>query len=155
MWLFWLALLLAVAFGRSLLAPNTGLRASAPRAFEASVSELSRGAGRIMVAAMKAMSPASSRTSPPEHHHCEARGQGRYPRSQRRHRSIARRSRRSGRGWSRRTMIFNAGFTNHIIPLYLARSGADFERLNSFGNLQPIHRIPCHQMKSSRGAASR
>ena len=45
MWLFWLALLIAIAFGCSFLAPSSGLHASALRAFEASVSELSRGGG--------------------------------------------------------------------------------------------------------------
>ena len=35
--------------------------------------------------------------------------------------------------------------TDHIIPLSRARSAADFERLNSLDNLQPVHRIPCHQ----------
>ena len=42
MWLFWLALLIAIAFGCSFLAPSSGLHASALRALEASVSELSR-----------------------------------------------------------------------------------------------------------------
>ena len=45
--------------------------------------------------------------------------------------------------------------TDHIIPLSSARTAADFERLNSLENLQPVHRIPCHQMKSSREAAVR
>ena len=45
--------------------------------------------------------------------------------------------------------------TYHIIPLSRAKSAADFERLNSLDNLQPVHRIPCHQLKSSREAASR
>jgi 5-methylcytosine-specific restriction endonuclease McrA len=44
--------------------------------------------------------------------------------------------------------------TDHIIPLSRARSAADFERLNSLDNLQPVHRIHCHQLKSSREAAS-
>ena len=43
MWLFWLALLIAVAFGCSFLAPSSDLHASALRAFDASVSMLSRG----------------------------------------------------------------------------------------------------------------
>ena len=43
MWLFWLALLIAVAFGCSFLAPSSDLHASALRAFESSVSALSRG----------------------------------------------------------------------------------------------------------------
>ena len=43
MWLFWLALLIAVAFGCSLLAPSSDLHASALRAFDSSVSTLSRG----------------------------------------------------------------------------------------------------------------
>ena len=45
--------------------------------------------------------------------------------------------------------------TDHIIPLSAARSAADFEKLNSLANLQPVHRIPCHQLKSSREAAGR
>ena len=43
MWLRWLALLIAIAFGCSFLAPGSGLHASALRAFDSSVSMLSRG----------------------------------------------------------------------------------------------------------------
>ena len=45
--------------------------------------------------------------------------------------------------------------TDHIIPLSSAKTAADVERLNSIENLQPVHRIPCHQMKTSREAAAR
>ena len=38
--------------------------------------------------------------------------------------------------------------TDHIVPL--SRGGS-----NDLSNLQPVHRIPCHQMKSSREATGR
>ena len=41
--LWWLVLLVAIAFGCSFLAPGSGLHASALRAFDSSVSMLSRG----------------------------------------------------------------------------------------------------------------
>ena len=44
---------------------------------------------------------------------------------------------------------------DHIVPLSSARNAADVERLNSIDNLQPVHRSPCHQMKTSREAATR
>ena len=44
---------------------------------------------------------------------------------------------------------------DHIVPLSSARTAADVARLNDISNLQPVHRSPCHQMKTSREAASR
>ena len=38
--------------------------------------------------------------------------------------------------------------TDHIVPL--SRGGS-----NDLSNLQPVHRIPCHQMKSSQEATGR
>lgn len=44
--------------------------------------------------------------------------------------------------------------TDHIVPLSQAKNAAEAERLNSQGNLQPVHRA-CHQLKSSHEAAGR
>ena len=44
---------------------------------------------------------------------------------------------------------------DHIVPLSAARTAADVARLNDISNLQPVHRSPCHQMKTSREAAAR
>ena len=44
---------------------------------------------------------------------------------------------------------------DHIVPLSSARTAADVARLNDISNLQPVHRTPCHQMKTSREAAAR
>ena len=44
--------------------------------------------------------------------------------------------------------ILDAGWeTDHIVPL--SRGGT-----NDLSNLQPVHRVPCHQMKSSREATA-
>lgn len=45
--------------------------------------------------------------------------------------------------------------TDHIVPLSQAKTATDIERLNAIENLQPVHRIPCHQMKSSRETSKR
>ena len=44
---------------------------------------------------------------------------------------------------------------DHIVPLSTARTAVDVARLNDISNLQPVHRSPCHQMKTSREAAAR
>ena len=161
MWLFWLALLIAVAFGCSFLAPSSGLHASALRAFEASVSELSRGGSDecdepgvladISVPAPPLRSVRSApRPTPP------------LKTSNIRKRVTPLMQKRVAARYGFKCAICGLPFTDsslweidHIVPLSAARTAADAARLNDISNLQPVHRSPCHQMKTSREAAAR
>ena len=162
MWLFWLALLIAIAFGCSFLAPSSGLHASALRAFEASVSELSRGdfsssdEGDGIAEAVSAPAPPlrSERAAP-------------RPTLPLRTSSIRKRAtplmqKRVAARYGFKCAICGLPFTDsslwevdHIQPVSSARTAADVARLNDISNLQPVHRSPCHQMKTSREAAAR
>ena len=154
MWFFWLALLIAIAFACSFLAPSSGLHASALRAFEASVSELSRGGSDegdepgIVEAISAPASPLRSVRSAPT------------PTPPLKTSNI--RKRVTPLMQKRVAAICGLLFTDtslwemdHIEPLSSAKTAADVARLNDISNLQPVHRSPCHQMKTSREAAAR
>ena len=160
MWLCWLALLIAVAFGCSFLAPSSGLHASALRAFEASVSELSRGGSDECdePGVLEAVSAPASlrrvrsapRPTPP------------LKMSNIRKRVTPLMQKRVAARYGFKCAICGLPFTDsslwevdHIVPLSTARTAADVARLNDISNLQPVHRSPCHQMKTSREAAAR
>ena len=142
MWLCWLALLIAIAFGCSFLAPGSGLHASALRAFDSSVSMLSRGdiestfrsvASRQPVAPLKT-SAIRRRVTPLMQKRVAVRYKFRCALCH--------------------LPLDETWETDHRIPLSQARNAAEAERLNSIDNLQPVRRA-CHQLKSSREAASR
>ena len=165
MWLFWLALLIAVAFGCSFLAPSSVLHASALRAFDSSISTLSRGDIETSMTdgsdAEDKQSVVEAVAAPP------ARSVRATPRptlavktSQYRKKVSPLMARMAAVKYDFKCGICGKTLdatweTDHIIPLSRAKSAADFEKLNSLDNLQPVHRIPCHQLKSSREAASR
>ena len=165
MWLFWLALLIAVAFGCSFLAPSSDLHASALRAFDSSVSTLSRGDIETSMTdgsdAEDKQSVVEAAPAPP------ARSVRATPRptlavktSQYRKKVSPLMTRMAAVKYDFKCGICGKTLdatweTDHIIPLSRAKSAADFEKINYLDNLQPVHRIPCHQLKSSREAASR
>ena len=152
LWLL-LGLLLACALSSWLL-PDSALARSAARAFDGTVSLLSRGDG-------------DDDDGPP----LPIRGAAprREPRSQPAALSKTSAIRKRVTPLMARMAAVRYGFkcaicgetldatweTDHIIPLSSAQTAADVERLNSLENLQPVHRIPCHQLKSSREAAGR
>ena len=159
MWLCWLALLVAIAFGCSFLAPGSGLHASALRAFDSSVSMLSRGdiestlsdggdeedednAGRRPVRSVASRQPVAPLKT-----------------SAIRRRVTPLMQKRVAVRYNFRCALCHLPLdetweNDHRIPLSQARNAAEAERLNSIDNLQPVHRA-CHQLKSSREAASR
>ena len=153
--LWWLVLLLAVAFCCSFLAPDSGLHRSALQAFDSSVCMLSRaervenepvvsgGAEGTLRGGTSAFAPQrrTLRTS-----------------SIRRRVTPLMQKRVAVRHNFRCALchlpLDETWETDHRIPLSQARNAAEAERLNSIDNLQPVHRA-CHQLKSSREAASR
>ena len=165
MWLFWLALLIAIAFGCSFLAPGSGLHASALRAFESSVSALSRGDIETTMTdgsdAEDEQSVVKVIAAPPAKRVRATPGPTLPVKtSQIRKRVTPLMARMAAPKYDFKCGICGKTLdatweTDHIIPLSSARSAADFEKLNSLANLQPVHRIPCHQLKSSREAAGR
>lgn len=170
LWLCWLALLIAIAVGCSFLAPGSSLHQSALRAFDSSVFTLSRGGvedsatfhssdegdGHSVVGASDASAPPlrSARAAP--------RPMLPLRTSDIRKRATPLMQKRVAARYNFKCAICNKPFTDtslwevdHIVPLSSARTAADVERLNSIENLQPVHRTPCHQMKTSREAAVR
>ena len=174
MWLCWLAILVAIAFGCTFLAPDSGLHKSALQAFDSSVRMLSR-----VDAEPSATTRSRVRTD------CEDDGPGALPsritastpalRSVRgaprptpplRTSTIRKRvtplmQKRVAARYNFKCAICGLPFTDsslwevdHIVPLSSARTAADVERLNSELNLQPVHRS-CHQLKSSKEASAR
>jgi len=175
LWL-WLAILVAVAIGCSFLAPGSGLHQSALRAFDSSVFMLSRGG-----AEQSTPSHSSERTecaagghegdehsvvgasvaSAPPLRSVRAAPRPMLPvkTSQIRKRVTPLMQKRVAVKYNFRCALCNLPLddtweTDHRIPLSQARSAAEADRLNSPDNLQPVHRA-CHQLKSSREAASR
>ena len=162
--LWWLVLLVAIAFGCSFLAPGSGLHASALRAVEASVSELSRGDFSSsdegdepgIAEAVSAPAPplrsvrSAPRPTPP------------LKTSNIRKRVTPLMQKRVAARYGFKCAICGLPFTDsslwevdHIVPLSTARTAADVAGLNDISNLQPVHRSPCHQIKTSRDAAAR
>ena len=182
MWLCWLAILVVIAFGCTFLAPDSGLHKSALQAFDSSVRMLSRvdaepsattrsrvrtdceddgpriarGAAGALPSRIAASTPAlrSVRAAP-------------RPTTPLRTSTIRKRvtplmQKRVAARYNFKCAICGLPFADsslwevdHIVPLSSARTAADVERLNSIENLQPVHRSPCHQMKTSREAAGR
>ena len=168
--LWWLVMLLAIAFCCSFVAPDSGLHKSALQAFDSSVgvlsragveqsAKLSRAPSRCKRAENMDYEPdvegtahlhsvrAALRTSPP------------LRTSNIRKRVTPHMLKRVAVRYNFRCALCHLPLdetweTDHRIPLSQARNAAEAERLNSIDNLQPVHRA-CHQMKSSREAANR
>ena len=145
--LWWLVILLAIAFCCSFVAPDSGLHKSALQAFESSVGMLSRAGVE---------QSATSRRERAESVDYEPDAEG-TPNT--RKRVTPHMLKRVAVRYNFRCALCHLPLdetweTDHRIPLSQARNAAEAERLNSIDNLQPVHRA-CHQLKSSREAASR
>ena len=166
--LWWLVILLAIAFCCSFVAPDSGLHKSALQAFDSSVGVLSRAgveqedapgiAGRAEGSFRGSVSASaqlrSLRTSPRPTLPLRTSGI--------RKRVTPLMQKRVAARYGFKCAICGLPFTDsslweidHIVPLSSARTAADVARLNDISNLQPVHRTPCHQMKTSREAAAR
>ena len=163
--LWWLVILLAIAFCCSFVAPDSGLHKSALQAFDSSVGVLSRAgveqedapgiAGRAEGSFRGSVSASTPQRAAPR------------PTLPLRTSSIRKRvtplmQKRVAARYGFKCAICGLPFTDsslweidHIVPLSAARTAADVARLNDISNLQPVHRSPCHQMKTSREAAAR
>ena len=171
----WLAILVAIAFGCTFLAPDSGLHKSALQAFDSSVRMLSR-----VDAEPSATTRSRVRTDCEDDGPRIARGAAgalpsritastpalRSVRGALRTSTIRKRvtplmQKRVAARYNFKCAICGLPFTDsslwevdHIVPLSSARTAADVERLNSELNLQPVHRS-CHQLKSSKEASAR
>ena len=173
--LWWLVVLIAIALCCSFLAPASGLHKSALQAFESSVDMLSR-AGVEQSATSRRKHTERGEDEPGIAGRAEFRGsvsasapQRAAPRSTLPLRTSSIRKRvtplmqkRVAARYGFKCAICGLPFTDsslweidHIVPLSVARTAADVARLNDISNLQPVHRSPCHQMKTSSEAAAR
>ena len=167
--LWWLVILLAIAFCCSFVAPDSGLHKSALQAFDSSVGVLSRAgveqedapgiAGRAEGSFRDSVS-----ASAPQLRSLRAEPRPTLPlrTSGIRKRVTPLMQKRVAARYGFKCAICGLPFTDsslweidHIVPLSAARTAADVARLNDISNLQPVHRSPCHQMKTSREAAAR
>ena len=163
--LWWLVMLLAIAFCCSFLAPDSGLRISALQALDSSVGMLSR-AGVEHLATSRRKCAESVDYEPDAEGTPQLRSVRAAPRTSPLLRTSNIRKRVTPHMLKRIAVRYNfrcalchlpldeTWETDHRIPLSQARHAAEAERLNSIDNLQPVHRA-CHQLKSSREAASR
>ena len=147
--LWWLVILLAIAFCCSFVAPDSGLHKSALQAFDSSVGVLSRAG--VEQSATSRRKRAESVDYEPD---AEGTPQQRSVRAAPRTSPPLRTSNIRKRVTPHMLPLDETWETDHRIPLSQARNAAQAERLNSIDNLQPVHRA-CHQLKSSREAASR
>ena len=162
--MFWLLLgLLVACWLCAWLKPGTDLASSAARAFDSSVLLLSRGG----------TDPAMSDDSNEDDQDASYRRRPvrsaapRQPAAPLKTSVIRKRvtpllQKRVAARYGFKCAICGLPFTDqslweidHIVPLSSARTAADVARLNDISNLQPVHRTPCHQMKTSREAAAR
>ena len=163
--LWWLVILLAIAFCCSFVAPDSGLHKSALQAFDSSVGVLSRAgveqedapgiAGRAEGLFRGSVSASaqlrSLRTAPRPTLPLRTSGI--------RKRVTPLMQKRVAARYGFKCAICGLPFTDsslweidHIVPLSAARTAADVARLNDISNLQPVHRSP---WKTSREAAAR
>ena len=166
--LWWLVFLLAIAFCCSFVAPDSGLHKSALQAFDSSVGVLSRAgveqedapgiAGRAEGSFRGSVSASAQLRSL----RAEPRPTLPLRTSGIRKRVTPLMQKRVAARYGFKCAICGLPFMDsslwekyHIVPLSTARTAADVARLNDISNLQPVHRSPCHQMKTSREAAAR
>ena len=162
-------MLLAIAFCCSFLAPDSGLHKSALQAFDSSVGVLSRaGTEQEDAPGIAGRAEGSFRgsvsASAPQLRSLRAAPRPTLPlrTSSIRKRVTPLMQKRVAARYGFKCAICGLPFTDsslweidHIVPLSSARTAADVARLNDISNLQPVHRSPCHQMKTSREAAAR
>ena len=167
--LWWLVILLAIAFCCSFVAPDSGLHKSALQAFDSSVGVLSRaGVEQEDAPGIAGRAEGSFRgsvsASAPQLRSLRAAPRPTLPlrTSSIRKRVTPLMQKRVAARYGFKCAICGLPFTDsslweidHIVPLSSARTAADVARLNDISNLQPVHRSPCHQMKTSREAAAR
>ena len=167
--LWWLVILLAIAFCCSFVAPDSGLHKSALQAFDSSVGVLSRAgveqSARLSRAPSRRKRAESVDYEPDAEGTPQLRSMRAAPRTSPPLRTFSIRKRVTPHMLKRVAVRYNfrcalchlpldeTWETDHRIPLSQARNAAEAERLNSIDNLQPVHRA-CHQLKSSREAAS-
>ena len=166
--LWWLVILLAIAFCCSFVAPDSGLH-TALQAFDSSVGVLSRaGVEQEDAPGIAGRAEGSIRgivsASAPQFHGLRAAPRPTLPLSTS---SIRKRvtplmQKRVAARYGFKCAICGLPFTDsslweidHIVPLSTARTAVDVARLNDISNLQPVHRSPCHQMKTSGDSAAR
>ena len=177
--LWWLVMLLAIAFCCSFLAPDSGLHKSALQALDSSVCMLSRagveqsatsrrertkrGEDEPGIAGRAEGSFRGSVSASAQLHSLRAEPRPTLPlrTSGIRKRVTPLMQKRVAARYNFRCAICGLPFTatdlwevDHIVPPSAARTAADVARLNDISNLQPVHRS-CHQMKTSREAAAR
>ena len=157
--MFWLLLgLLVACWLCAWLKPGTDLASSAARAFDSSVLLLSRGG----------TDPAMSDDSNEDDEDASYRRRPvrsaapRQPAAPLKTSAIRKRvtpllQKRVAARYGFKCAICGLPFTDqslweidHIVPLSSARNAVDVERLNPIDNIQPLHRSPCHQMKTSK-----
>ena len=166
--LWWLVILLAIAFCCSFVAPDSGLHKSALQAFDSSVGVLSRaGVEQEDAPGIAGRAEGSFRDSVSASAQLRSLRTAPRPTLPLRTSGIRKRvtplmQKRVAARYDFRCAICGLPFTatdlwevDHIVPLSSARTAADVARLNDISNLQPVHRSPCHQMKTSREAAAR
>ena len=165
--LWWLVMLLAIAFCCSFVAPDSGLHKSALQAFDSSVGVLSRaGVEQEDAPSIAGRAEGSFRGSVSASAQLRSLQAEPRPTLPLRTSGIRKRvtplmQKRVAARYGFKCAICGLPFTDsslweidHIIPLSTARTAADVARLNDISNLQPVHRS-CHQMKTSREAAAR
>ena len=166
--LWWLVMLLAIAFCCSFVAPDSGLHKSALQAFDSSVGVLSRaGVEQEDAPGIAGRAEGSFRGSVSASAQLRSLRTAPRPTLPLRTSGIRKRvtplmQKRVAARYGFKCAICGLPFTDsslweidHIVPLSSARTAADVARLNDISNLQPVHRSPCHQMKTSREAAAR
>ena len=151
-------ILLATAFCCSFAAPGSGLNTSALQTFDSSVGMLSRASVEQSAESVD-YEPDAEGT--PQHRSVRAAPRTSPPlrTSNIRKRVTPHMLKRVAVRYNFRCALCHLPLdetweTDHRIPLSQARNAAEAERLNSIDNLQPVHRA-CHQLKSSREAASK
>ena len=159
--MFWLLLgLLVACWLCSWLRPDSDLASSAARALDSSVLMLSRGyAGAAMLDDSDDDEDVADRRPRPVRSAAMRQPAALLKTSAIRKRVTPLMQKRVAVKYNFRCALCNLPLddtweTDHRIPLSQARSAAEAERLNAIDNLQPVHRA-CHQLKSSREAASR
>ena len=179
--LWWLLLILAIAFGCSFLAPDSGLTKSALETLESSVCMLSRAGveqsatplgrqrtecvddepGIVGASDEGTLRSSISASTPP------LRSVRTAPRpmpplmTSNIRKGVAPLMQKHRAAFNFKCALCRLPFTDaslrevdHIVPLSYARAAADVERLNNIENLAPVHR-GCHQLKSSRETSAR
>ena len=158
--LWWLVMLLAIAFCCSFVAPDSGLHKSALQAFDSSVGVLSRaGVEQEDAPGIAGRAEGSFRGSVSASAQLRSLRAAPRPTLPLRTSGIRKRvtplmQKRVAARYGFKCAICGLPFTDsslweidHIVPLSAARTAADVARLNDISNLQPVHRSPCHQMK--------